>query len=438
MKLFIILILSLLPLSDLFAGEKRSPHLISEEQLLELKVLVPNNLKYQKSDPRNNSYFDLRSFFKKQKLPRLSRTQGDLIQEIAEYKKVDPIKLQKLRFFLNDGEAFIDKMIKILKGRPYIFIPEEPEFLTGSDLSHFRSAVKQLNAQALIYYRKKDFEASLNYLRKACFITKKLETNKGAVLDQLVVIACKGITYERIHWILRHRTNSSKMIVELQKVIKSLESPKNVWKDTVKFEMFFSLKMIATTPFDLGPPVTRKELNEFKGELEKVTDKELAEEDVTREEVMKYAADSAELSHMKGLQEIMFRDYLGGSQAFLSDLEQMPFQSHVNLTNHLDRMKDRKNQFLRGFAISPVYITVLQKIVAKKNYRQALLLLVNIRKFENLAKRSPKSLKELVDTKLIEELPKDLWTGEVLSVDFKKRVINFFYYHNDRRKELKF
>ena len=162
------------------------------------------------------------------------------INKIESFKKINQKELKVLKGSLNEQEKHFNNFLLIIKNRPYTFVPIKSDFLAIFDLAHFRSAIQYFNAKALIAYREKQFERVKEYLQDASYLTKKLEDRKGPLIDQLVVLACKGIVYDRVNWILRHKNYSLKYLVDLENILKNMKAPDNVWSDTVKYEMFFS------------------------------------------------------------------------------------------------------------------------------------------------------------------------------------------------------
>jgi tetratricopeptide (TPR) repeat protein len=405
-------------------GDKKAVEFLTATELESLKAMIPENLRYEIPEIPNNSFLDLQEFLKDKEAPRFSDQDRQTIQNIEDFKKVSSKELRDLTNTLDKQKILFDQFQLHLKDRPHILVPLEPTFLSF-DLAHFRAAIQYLNVKVLISYRKKEFDDAVKYLQKAVFLIQKLENRKGSLIDQLVVLACKGMTYHRINWILRHKNQSFKNITELEKILESLQSPLDLWDDTVKYEMFFSLKMFELTPVDLGPELMDETLKEFNEEVSKISDKDLTAEGVTRKELKDFAEDAKELSRMSNIHELMFKEYLGGSIAFLLDLKVHPLKEYKNLEKHLRKREKLTNQHLKQLVISPIYWTILRKIAEKENHRQAILLILAIRKYQLKYKRAPKNFKDMIAGAVLSEIPKDMWTGKNLKVNIKQRYIEF-------------
>ena len=79
-----------------------------------------------------------------------------------------------------------------------------------------------------------------------------------------------------------------------------------MWQDTMKFELFFSLKMLEQLG-DFTKLVSKAEIQGFKESLLNLNDEELRGEGVTREQVNKIIKDSEELTKMQDLHVFFFK-----------------------------------------------------------------------------------------------------------------------------------
>ena len=411
---------------------------LTAAELDSLRAMVPENLRYEIPEIPNNSFVDLQNFLKDKEAPRFSDQDRVTIKNIEDFKKVSSKELRSLKIAIDEQEAHFTKMQDLMKDRPYVFIPNETQLFLVLDMSHFRSAIQYFNVKTLISYRKKEYDNAVKYLEKAVYITQKLENRKGSLLDQLVVLACKGITYDRINWILRHKSQSFKSIAELEKILESFKAPIYAWEDSMKYEMFFSLKMFELTPVDLDLEDVAEILESFDQELDKVSNEEFEKEGVSKKDLKDFKNDVVELRSMKDLHVFIFNDYLQASSAFLADIKVQPLKEHKNFKQHLEKQKQLENQLLRRIAVSPLYYGILRKFAEKENHRQALLLISAIRKYELKYKRTPKSFKDMIAGAVLSEMPKDVWTGKNLKVDIKKRYVEFDLVPKDKTKKCYF
>ncbi|MDD7983674.1 hypothetical protein PQO01_01760 [Lentisphaera marina] len=339
---------------------------------------------------------------------------------------------------MDKQKIFFDQFQLCINDRPHVLIPLEPTFLSF-DLALFRSAIQYYNVKVLISYRKKEYGKAIKLLEQAVYVTQKLERRKGALIDQLTVMACKGIIYERISWVLRHKNQSFKQVEELEKVLGVLQPPAKLWDDTVRYEMFFSLKMFEVTPLDLELVEDIAEIIEiFDKELEKVSDEDFEKEDVSKEELKDFKNDAVEFMAVKNLYSFIFRDFLQASTAFLADVKNQPLEDHKNFKQYLGKRKGISNQLLRRIAMGPIYYSTLRGVAGGENHRQALLLIVAIRKYELKYKRLPKNFNAMIAGAVLSEIPKDMWTGKQLKVDIKNRYVEFDYTNKTETKRCYF
>ena len=394
---------------------------LTAAELDSLRAMVPENLRYEIPEIPNNSFVDLQNFLKDKEAPRFSDQHRVTIKKIEDFKKVSSKELRSLKGSIDEQEAHFTKMQDLMKDRPYVFIPNETQLFLVLDMSHFRSAIQYFNVKNLISYRKKEYDNAVKYLEKAVNVTQKLENRKGSLLDQFSVMACKGIIYDRILWILKHKNNSFKNISELERILKRMEQSKDVWDDTVKYEIFFSLKMFKLMPLDIDLLEGLAGILEtFDKELDKLSNDVLPKKGVNKKDFKN------DVTELKNIYTFIFNEQLQTLSAFLADIKVQPLKEHKNFKRNLEKQKKIENQLVRRIAISSLYSSILLRIVAgKENHRQALLLISAIRKYELKDKRAPKSFKDMIAGAVLSEIPKDMWTGKNLKVDIKKRYVEF-------------
>ena len=137
-----------------------------KKKLIQLRQLIPAELRYKPLIPTDNSYPRFEEFLKNQDWPELSDSQRLLISQIEAKQSISTQDLKKLRARLALQEKLCLEALAIIRDKPLIFSPAKI-YLGFEIFGKLRNTAYFLCNSSLIKFREGNHLSAINRVTEA-------------------------------------------------------------------------------------------------------------------------------------------------------------------------------------------------------------------------------------------------------------------------------
>lgn len=386
------------------------------------EIALPLDWTFKVPTSSNNAYDPYLNFWTQRQFlyPKNTDLIDKTFKKAEQFTKLSPTEFKRLDLYLTRARPIMDKALEMASGDSFQKTSSDLNF----DLySPTRWLVRNLSYEALFSFRKNDLKSSLKTISKAWGFSQDFDQQGGCILDRLVALAMKGITLQRIQWMIQH-SSSPKVIHYLRNLIKD-EPPIN-WKATLVCEIDFGINIMY-----------QERHHKSLGERIDLTANMLAQGS--------YPLDAEELYNFEAItakEALQYPRLMHHTYAFwLSKMD--PINNQLSWTHQeLGEALYSPYPLLETgtsmyFAMSMLH-TVRLKITDKSNQQRATYLAASIRLFQMKYKGLPKTLESLLKAKLVSHENLLTRNGHRFDYSIEKRQIIYFDALTKRHRTVNF